>query len=400
MRPHDNSLWPQIAGGSHTFHLPHNQPDPWSTSILNSSLLSNPVPRRSSQPPPPASMATSNAVSIGRPAPFGDHAPGGPRTNIHGSTFISGNVNHVQRNGETGLQLLYHASAADALHNSAERYPEPKCHPETRMKMLDHLCNWACGIKSSSVNNAASIVWLYGPAGAGKSAIAQSLCQRLEAENCVTASFFFKRGHASRGNANRLFSTIAYQLAVHLPELKTFISDNVENDPAIVNKSFPIQLQKLIIEPWQQIIPSPHAVVIIDGLDECDDQKFQQEILRSISYAIRHTGLSIRFLITSRPEPHLSEMFHAPPLDSLHCPVNIQQSFQDVRRYLCDEFTRIHREHHATMTQVSAPWPTAEDIENLVRNSSGYFIYASTVIKFIDDKNFRPSDRLDIIMGL
>ncbi|KAJ7118213.1 hypothetical protein C8R44DRAFT_566355, partial [Mycena epipterygia] len=68
-----------------------------------------------------------------------------------------------------GLQFLYRASAADALHNSVERYPQPKCHPETRTEILDNLWNWACGIESSSNNTAASnILWLYGPAGAGK----------------------------------------------------------------------------------------------------------------------------------------------------------------------------------------------------------------------------------------
>jgi hypothetical protein len=35
-----------------------------------------------------------------------------------------------------------------------------------------------------------------------------------------------------------------------------------------------------------------------------------------------------------------------------------------------------------------------------VYTSSGYFIYASTVIKFIDDKNFRPPERLAIITGI
>ncbi|KAJ7085060.1 hypothetical protein C8R44DRAFT_651322 [Mycena epipterygia] len=267
--------------------------------------------------------------------------------------------------------------------------------------MLGRLWNWACGIELSSDDTAASnILWLYGPAGAGKSAIAQTLCHRLEAESFVAASFFFKRGHTSRGNVNRLFSTIAYQPAVLLPELKTFISKGMENDPAIVAQSLSIQLQKLIIEPYQQIIPSPRAVIIIDGLDECDGQNVQQEILRSICHAIHGKNLPIQFLIASQPESHIFEMFHIPPLDKLHRAVNIQQSFEDVRKYLWDELTRIRREHCANMARVSRPWPAAEDIEHLVWKSSGYFIYASTVIKFIDDKNLRPSDRLDIIMGL
>jgi hypothetical protein len=52
------------------------------------------------------------------------------------------------------------------------------------------------------------------------------------------------------------------------------------------------------------------------------------------------------------------------------------------------------------MAAVRTPWPSSEIIQELVEKSSGYFVYASTVIKFIDDKNFRPKDRLDILMGL
>ncbi|KAF8203533.1 hypothetical protein K438DRAFT_1535274, partial [Mycena galopus ATCC 62051] len=36
----------------------------------------------------------------------------------------------------------------------------------------------------------------------------------------------------------------------------------------------------------------------------------------------------------------------------------------------------------------------------LVNKSSGYFIYAATVIKFIDDSDFRPTERLDIVMDI
>ncbi|KAJ7918012.1 hypothetical protein B0H13DRAFT_2321806 [Mycena leptocephala] len=49
------------------------------------------------------------------------------------------------------------------------------------------------------------------------------------------------------------------------------------------------------------------------------------------------------------------------------------------------------------MAKVLYPWPTPEIIKNLVDNSSGYFIYASTIIKFVDDKKFRPTERLAII---
>jgi hypothetical protein len=65
-----------------------------------------------------------------------------------------------------------------------------------------------------------------------------------------------------------------------------------------------------------------------------------------------------------------------------------------------DEFTRIHADHYETMAAVPRPWPAAEVISELVMKSSGYFFYASTVVKFVDDKDFRPTERLQIIMGI
>jgi hypothetical protein len=274
------------------------------------------------------------------------------------------------------------------------------------MKMLDILGNLTCGIEppkkwdkdrvsSPSEDRSSPILWLHGPAGSGKSAIAQTLCQKLE-EGCLGASFFFKRGHPSRGHAKRLFGTIAYQLALVVPDLNRQISQSVETNPSLVDKSLLTQLRKLIVKPCRQSASTRALVVVIDGLDECGDQKVQQEILCSIGRAIAEQQLPLRIVIASRPESHIREIFTG-MLNNTHCPLNIEQSFNDVRRYLLDEFARIHRDHRATMARIPYPWPTPETINNLVHKSSGYFIYASTVIKFIDDKNFRPTEHLAII---
>ncbi|KAJ7044638.1 hypothetical protein C8F04DRAFT_1249906 [Mycena alexandri] len=344
-----------------------------------------------------------------RPLPW-ERPQDEPRTSIHGSTFIGGNVNYNERQGESGLQFLHRVAACDAFHNSGERYPPPNCHPETRTEMLQQLWNWTCGtsdedrLQSDSHDEdsrrASRILWLYGPAGAGKSAIAQSLCQKLEGEGRLAASFFFKRGHASRGNANRLFSTIAYQLAVLLPGFNRVVSQNVENDPAIVVKSLSMQLKKLIIEPCQHANLAQPPIVIIDGLDECEGRDVQQEVLRCFANCIHEAPLPVCLLVASRPESHIREMFQEPSLSGSHRPVNVAQSFEDVRTYLLDNFAQIYAEHHETMAAIPRPWPSRLVIEHLIQKSSGHFIYASTVIKFIDNKDFRPPDRLKIIMGL
>ena len=43
------------------------------------------------------------------------------------------------------------------------------------------------------------------------------------------------------------------------------------------------------------------------------------------------------------------------------------------------------------------PWPSKGVIDRLVHKSGGYFIYASTVVKFIDE-DFSPQERLDQVL--
>ncbi|KAJ7806265.1 hypothetical protein B0H13DRAFT_1929698 [Mycena leptocephala] len=155
-------------------------------------------------------------------------------------------------------------------------------------------------------------------------------------------AFFFKRGHLSRGNENKLFSTLAYQLSLHFPELKRVISQVVEADPSITNRSLSIQLQRLIIEPCRLNLHGHTLTLIIDGLDECEGQNIQQEILRSIGRVMHDKFLPLRFLIVSRPEPHIGEIF----IGMLHNALNVNQSSEDVRKYLLDEFARIHQERN------------------------------------------------------
>ncbi|KAJ6504077.1 hypothetical protein C8R47DRAFT_968470, partial [Mycena vitilis] len=173
----------------------------------------------------------------------------------------------------------------------------------------------------------------------------------------------------------------------------------VEDDPSIVDKDLSTQLQKLIIEPCQHIIWSRPLVVVIDGLDECEDQIIQRDILLLFGRAISKQPLPFQLFIASRPEPHIFEIFSNTLRDISH-PLNIQQSFLDVHIYLQDELARVHREHRETMAMVPEPWPSPNILEKLTDNSSGYFVYAATVVRFIDDRDFRPTERLDMIMGI
>ncbi|KAJ7137965.1 hypothetical protein C8R44DRAFT_695208 [Mycena epipterygia] len=261
--------------------------------------------------------------------------------------------------------------------------------------MLDDMYEWAIADDSPR-----SIRWLHGPAGAGKSAIMQTLCQRLQEANRLGGSFFFKRGHTTQGNAKVLFATLAYQLALHNRDLTGTILRGVEKDSTIVGRHMDVQLRKLIIEPCRLLTDAAPLILLIDGLDECEDDNSHLEVLRLLRHAACEYLRRFRILIASRPEPHIRETFDDSSFHGHYDSVNVEQSFEDIRKYLHDEFARIHREHQGTMRHVATPWPSSDILSMLVKKSSGYFVFASTVIKFIDDKNFRPTEQLKLIQNL
>ncbi|KAJ7827676.1 hypothetical protein B0H14DRAFT_2367584, partial [Mycena olivaceomarginata] len=318
-----------------------------------------------------------------------------------GTFFSANNVNtadiiHNHRHGETGIHILHRAIALEALYDSADSFPQPKCHPETRTKLLDDLYRWA-----TQNDPAQPICWLHGPAGAGKSAVMQTMCKKLKSANRLGGAFFFKRGHTTRGNSKALFMTLAYQLALNNNrELNPLISQIVEHDPSIVGRSIDAQLRQLIIEPCKSLKDSAAPILLVDGLDECDTHDAQVKVLHLIGRVVCQHPNIFRIIIASRPEAHIRESLEEPFFGGILHSVNIEESFDDVRTFLCDEFARIHQEHKHTMKGVPTPWPSVDILKGLVRKSSGYFVYASTVVKFVDDKYFHPIDRLRAVVEL
>ncbi|KAJ7891074.1 hypothetical protein B0H13DRAFT_1719797 [Mycena leptocephala] len=301
--------------------------------------------------------------------------------------------------GESGLDILYRSVVTEALHDSGERGPEPPCHPGTRTAILEELSAWSIDTEPER-----TILWLHGSAGAGKSSIAQAFAADCQARGRLGASFFFRRGHPRRGTWNGLFPTIAYQLATAVPALRLPIQQALEQDKLIDGRSMAAQFQRLLVEPFAHapaIEPTP--ILILDGLDECAHHSVQKHIIRLFTSAIRAAQLPVRILICSRPEPHLREIFQMQESSEIcrHLELSADATaFEDIRIYLRDEFARIRSEFTQRGYDLGFPWPLPDAHDHLVRKSSGIFLYAVTVIRFIDDEYSRPTDRLDCVLAL
>ncbi|KAJ7216075.1 hypothetical protein GGX14DRAFT_518417 [Mycena pura] len=311
-------------------------------------------------------------------------------------THIAGNMFHVTSHGESGLDILYRFIAMGAVHDSEERFADPACHPGTRVAVLEQLSAW-----SNDTMPESSVLWLHGSAGMGKSAIAQMFAGDCKNRNRLGASFFFKRGHPERGSWHRLFTTIAYQLAISLPGLCLHLQHAVEANKLVVSQAKEIQFQSLIVEPLKRApVPELLPILILDGLDECEDWKIQQDILRLFIDAIRVQQLPLRILIASRPEPHIRGVIRTREICCLMELHADDTAYEDIRRYLEDEFSKIHSECFAEGMNLGAAWPPHEAVERLVRKSSGIFIYAATVIRFVGDQYRHPQEQLDSVLAL
>lgn len=170
------------------------------------------------------------------------------------------------------------------MYDSKDRAPAPNCHPGTRTKVIDMIMNWANG--GSSANK---MLWLRGPAGGGKSAIAQAIAERLSAQESLAASFFCRRGEGRREDAISVIQTIAYQMCTHTPSFQSYVGRLLGNNPSILDKSIQTQFTSLLLEPATKI-PEDEAhptIIVIDGLDECKDHKLQQELIKLFSNALQ-----------------------------------------------------------------------------------------------------------------
>ena len=210
--------------------------------------------------------------------------------------------------------------APGAFYNSDELYDAPTECPPHDAAVLDDVMQWVS--KSDSARDD-FILWLqFGPASAGKSIIAKKIAEIAADKHQLIASFFFSRKSSTQGTKDCLVATLAYQLALSIPDTRTHIEAAIERDPLIFKKNIRTQIDTLLIQPFQsaptQVAPFP-KLIIIDGIDECKDSRAQVAILDAVSSSFTKHRLPIIFLVVSRPKPALVAWFNSSePLKSVH----------------------------------------------------------------------------------
>jgi hypothetical protein len=256
------------------------------------------------------------------------------------------------------------------------------CFPGTREWIIQAIIQWVINHSSDS----AIVFWLAGPAGSGKSTIANTMCYILDAtivhggglRAVVGGSFFCSRQFSETRNSRWIIRTIVYQLALKSKAFKAALEacdrfETIDHHPGS-------QLVALLIEPWEKSTSArragnePEYTIFIDALDELDREQGVQFLRTLFDVVKQYQPQGLKFLVTSRLDPGLVkevEAFDNKQVCRLE-EVPVEQMSADVELYLRKSLGECASE---------------AQILRLVSDAAGLFIHAATVVEYLKGRH-------------
>jgi nucleoside phosphorylase len=309
---------------------------------------------------------------------------------VETTDHVAAITERIDRN--LSLDKLPTANAAE--YNSHDDENEAECLEGTRTDLLRQITEW------TSSPDGKCLFWLNGMAGTGKSTISRTVARSLKKRQKLGASFFFKRGEEDRGNAKKLFPSLAQQLVLQYPVLISRVRKAIEADPNIASKSLGEQFDQLLLQPLLDLEASgqENLVVLLDALDECDDDRDVRRIIRLMAQLQQVQAIRVRVFLTSRPELPIRLGFKnitdQDYQDLILHEIPERVTRHDISLFLKYRLTKIRIERD----RIPYEWPTESIILSLVDMSVPLFISAATVCRYIEHSRFEPTARLQELL--
>ncbi|EIN09362.1 WD40 repeat-like protein, partial [Punctularia strigosozonata HHB-11173 SS5] len=256
---------------------------------------------------------------------------------------------------------------------------EKGCLPDTRGEVIEDIILWARGPHKFSSK---SKFWLHGPAGAGKSSIANTVAMTAEQMGLFGSFFAFSTSVRERRPHN-LLATITRDLADCIPEWKKSLWSVIRGNTALRSTpSLGLQFEKFMVDVAEGISDRTLGpiLVVIDALDESGAESERSDLLRYIA-RLGEIGPSFRFLITSRTESDIAAVL-GNSTDVLSLDIAAVDGFttkRDIRRYVGWMLSR------SPSIATSKRWIEEQGsiVDTLVEHADLSFQWASTACKFI-----------------
>ncbi|RXW16453.1 hypothetical protein EST38_g9406 [Candolleomyces aberdarensis] len=220
----------------------------------------------------------------------------------------------------------------------------------------------------------------------------------------------------------RFAVTLASQMAAVIPETVPFIEAALAKQPGLLKPgtlSLKFELQNLVFDPFKAAFNSSSTLssppggtsptplpflIVIDGLDECEDKEGMEVFLDSmLEFFEANPTVPLRFFITTRIEQHIQDRLEVSEviLDNL----DHYGSEDDIEVFVEAEFQREAKRNRVIRAYIQqhGSWPTAYDRHKLIGHIQGSFIFAATLVKYIlwnKGDGLTPMDRLPLALEM
>ena len=289
---------------------------------------------------------------------------------------------------------------ADVGHHYGNRQ---RCLRGTRKSVIQAIEHWLADKQGQPV------FWLNGPAGTGKSTIAQTFAEMAFMDGKLGASFFCSQDSKDQSDLQAIFPTLAFQLAHQYPLFRKELLQVLRVTPDVRWVSLCSQMEKLIVGPLKTSNIS--TLIIIDSVDECRGEEPASAILSILSRYVNKIP-KVKFFITGQPEPRIytgeseSQIHSRFRLESL-VPITevlkfyrIKPEAKDTDIKLFFQTRLIHLAKNRSDCDFTEEWPSQFDLEILCQKAAGFFVCASTIVNFIMSTNHTPAKQLRRITSL
>jgi hypothetical protein len=257
------------------------------------------------------------------------------------------------------------------------RYTSEKCClPGTRVTIIDSIVQWAD--QSSDESSDHRVLVLIGGAGTGKSSIAHSVAAHFDGLHRLGSSFCFDRSRDAELPPERLFSTIARDLADKEPLQKKALYDAVKERSRRYTMSLKEQFENLLLNPSKALTNVGPIVIVIDALDECREGEKKNHLLEIIRSRLSELPSQYRIIITARPEIHdLLSTYKGITFKDMSG-IDPQSTVSDLTAYVQHELATVK-------AKLERRWPKDTWCSELVSKSEGLFIWISTACHYVKE---------------
>ncbi|KAG8882156.1 hypothetical protein FRB97_008644, partial [Tulasnella sp. 331] len=217
---------------------------------------------------------------------------------------------------------------------------------------------------------------------------AVEIIDRAKASKRLGAAFYFARGKATH-NAGVIVE-LSRQLTSR-PELQSAIAAAVKEDRDIARRTPAYQYLKLIHDPLLTLGQTTRKlVIIVDAVDECDQQD-ASDLLEFISRDHERLPAGVKFVITSRIDPHirceLESPSVSPTVEHLSLDGDSSGVEMDIAAYFKERLPALTKRYK-------------DQRHGLARRVKALFIWAATSALLLADPNFRdPEAQLERLLS-